>query len=125
LTFRDPATFDIVKEISVHGPFDPPHLNALAWVQGKIYANVWPYPFIDIIDPGTGELMARIDLTELKKQAAPPGNPEQVVNGTAYDAENDRLFVTGKLWPHLYQIRVIESGGAGDKPGRGYTNNGT
>ena len=121
LYFRDPETFECVREVSVTGSDSQPFLNALAYVGGKVYANDWPSPFIDVIDPGSGELNARIDLTGLGPSS---GDPQDVLNGTAYDQENDRLFVTGKRWPNLYQIRVLESSLSGDKPGRSYDDNG-
>ncbi len=81
-------------------------LNELEYVHGEIYANVWHTDRIARISPANGRVIGWIDLTGL----LPPGqvsNPEAVLNGIAYDAAHDRLFVTGKLWPKLFEIKVV------------------
>ena len=83
------------------------NLNELEWVKGEIYANVWLTDRIARIDPASGKVLGWIDLSGLAPPAselADPGN--DVLNGIAYDARADRLFVTGKRWPHLYEIRL-------------------
>ena len=106
LRFLDPATFHELRRISVtdHGkPID--QLNELEFVRGEIYANVWHSDRIARIAPRTGAVIGWIDLTGLL-----PGNmrssSEAVLNGIAYDAHTNRLFVTGKLWPRLFEIKV-------------------
>ncbi|MGA1624742.1 MAG: glutaminyl-peptide cyclotransferase, partial [Prochlorothrix sp.] len=69
-------------------------------------ANVWWETRIARIDPATGQVLAWGDLTGLEPTVR--ANPDAVLNGIAYDAEADRLFVTGKLWPRLYEIEVVE-----------------
>lgn len=79
-------------------------LNELEFVRGAIYANVWPTDTIAVIDPRTGRVKAWIDLKGLLDPRDLPGT--DVTNGIAYDAENDRLFVTGKFWPKVFEIKL-------------------
>jgi len=81
------------------------NLNELEWVKGEILANIWQTHFIARIDPATGKVTGWIDLSALPETQSGP-NPDAVLNGIAYDREHDRLFVTGKDWPHLYEIRL-------------------
>ena len=105
LRFLDPQTFEEVRRVLVRHQgrrFD--QLNELEYVRGEIFANVWYKDYIARISPHTGRVLGWIDLRRLY-----PSNRrdrEAVMNGIAYDAENDRLFVTGKNWPRLYAIRV-------------------
>lgn len=80
-------------------------LNELEYVRGAIYANVWPTDTIVVIDSRTGRVTARIDLKGLLANEDLPG--VDVLNGIAYDAAGDRLFVTGKFWPKLFEIKWI------------------
>jgi glutamine cyclotransferase len=84
-------------------------LNELEWVKGEIYANVWMTPRIARIDPKSGHVTGWIDLSQLVAEQAPPGE-DSVLNGIAYDAAKDRLFVTGKNWPKLFEIKLIGPG---------------
>ena len=105
LRFLDPTTFDEQARLNVHdhnGSVDD--LNELEFVNGSVYANVWLTERIAIIDPATGAVTAWVDLTGLRPRQGPAG--DDVLNGIAYDAAGDRLFVTGKLWPKLFEIRV-------------------
>jgi glutamine cyclotransferase len=79
-------------------------LNELEMVKGEIFANVWQTDRICRIDPATGRVVGWIDLAGLLPPAQRAG--VDVLNGIAYDAEHDRLFVTGKLWPKLFQIEL-------------------
>jgi glutaminyl-peptide cyclotransferase len=108
LRFLDPKTFGETRRIHVislngQGIED---LNELEYVHGEIYANIWHSDRIARISPKTGKLLGWIDLTGLRDQST-QGNPDAVLNGIAYDAKDHRLFVTGKLWPKLYEIKVI------------------
>jgi len=78
-------------------------------VNGEIFANVFRTDYIVRIDPRTGEVLGWIDLVGLLPAAQRTGE-EDVLNGIAYDPEGDRLFVTGKLWPTVFEIRVPEEG---------------
>ena len=105
IVFRDPRTFKITRRISVTDGDQPVRrLNELEWVEGEIFANVWMTDRIARIDPATGDVKAWIDLTELKA-AEPQGD---VTNGIAYLTAEDRLFVTGKNWSHVYEIALAE-----------------
>ena len=107
LYFLDPQTFLETGRISVTDGGQPvKELNELEYVQGQIYANVWLTNRIAVISPQTGQVTAWIDLTGLRP-AQTLSNPDAVLNGIAYDAAQNRLFVTGKLWPSLYEIQLI------------------
>ncbi len=107
LRFLDPATLAETGRLAVHLDGKPlRNLNELEWIRGEIYANVWQTNFIVRIDPATGEVRSVIDLTGLLPAAETVPGETDVLNGIAYDARNDRLFVTGKNWPHLYEIRL-------------------
>lgn len=107
LRVLDPATFEERRRVTVrdeHGPVED--LNELEMVEGELYANVWMSDRIARIDPETGRVLGWIDLAFLR--ASLQLTEEQaVLNGIAYDAEHRRLFVTGKLWPKLFEIRVV------------------
>ena len=105
LRFLDPSTFDEQSRLNVrdhNGSVDD--LNELEFVKGSVYANVWQTERIAIIAPDSGSVTAWVDLTGLRPRQGAPG--EDVLNGIAYDAGGDRLFVTGKLWPKLFEIRL-------------------
>ena len=106
IRFLDPETFKVRRTVSVFDRGRPLRdINELEFVKGEIYANVWHTDKIARIDPRTGALLGWIDLTGL----LPPserGDSEAVLNGIAYDEAGDRLFVTGKLWPKLFEVRV-------------------
>jgi glutaminyl-peptide cyclotransferase len=102
----DPGTLDESGRIHVTCDGRPVHnINELEWVKGEIYANIWLTSLIARIDPATGQVAGLVDLTDL---ATPflQRSQDAVLNGIAYDAAGDRLFVTGKLWPTLYQITL-------------------
>jgi glutaminyl-peptide cyclotransferase len=105
IRFRDPQTFAVTREIEVRAGGAPvPKLNELEYVDGEIWANIWYDDRIARISPGNGEVLGFIDLSTLYPATA--RNSEAVLNGIAYDAGAKRLFVTGKNWPQLYEIRV-------------------
>jgi glutamine cyclotransferase len=109
LRFLDPATFKVLRRVTVrdHGkPIPPDQLNELEFVRGEIYANLWHTDRIARISPATGQVLGYINLAGLLPDAE-RSDPEAVLNGIAYDSEHDRLFVTGKLWPKLFEIKVI------------------
>jgi glutamine cyclotransferase len=105
--FLDPLNFERVRQIEVVDAGGPvTQLNELEYVRGEIYANIWTTDRIARIDPKTGRVLGWIDLTGLLNRQ-PSDPPVDVLNGIAYDAASDRLFVTGKLWPKLYEITLI------------------
>lgn len=107
LRFRSPETFQETRHILVRDGREPvDQLNELEFVRGEIYANVWHSDRIARISPADGHVIAWIDLTGI----LPPNqrlNAESVLNGIAYDVEHDRLFVTGKQWPHIFEIKAV------------------
>lgn len=107
LRFRNPATFAETRSILVHdGPTPIDQLNELEYIRGEIYANIWHSDRIARISPADGHVIAWIDCTGLLPAGQRP-NPEAVLNGIAYDSGHDRLFVTGKLWPTIFEIKVV------------------
>jgi glutamine cyclotransferase len=108
IRFRDPATFEVVGEIEVTDDGEPvAMLNELEWVNGEILANVWQTDTVVRIDPETGDVTGRLDLTVLREQEDAAG-PHDVTNGIAYMKSEDRLFVTGKLWRNVYEIELTD-----------------
>ena len=85
-------------------------INELEWVEGEIFANVWHSNRIARIDPQTGYVVGWIDLTGLLDASEAGPDPEAVLNGIAYDDASDRLFVTGKLWPRIFEISLVPLG---------------
>jgi len=115
LHFLDPETFEEISQIEVSANDIPViRINELEYIQGEIYANIWQTERIARIDPLTGQVTGWIDL---KGILSPEDNSEtvDVLNGIAYDAENDRLFVTGKFWPKLFEIELMGQGTAKSK----------
>jgi glutaminyl-peptide cyclotransferase len=109
LRFLDPVTLKEVRRLTVTADGQPvKNLNELEWVKGEILANVWLTNFIARIDPATGKVTGWIDVTGLMKPAELGGDPDAIPNGIAYDAEHDRLFVTGKRWPKLFEIKLVK-----------------
>jgi glutamine cyclotransferase len=114
IRFLDPATLKEVRRITVTADGTPVQdLNEIEWVKGEILANIWMSNTIARIDPATGKVTGWIDLTGLMNSAEIGGNPDAIPNGIAYDAGNDRLFVTGKLWPKLFEIKLVKRGAHG------------
>jgi glutamine cyclotransferase len=112
LHFWDPETLAEVGSIAVYANGNPvTRLNELEYVQGTVLANVWQTDLIAVIGPQTGQVMAWIDLRGLL-ESEDLAEPVGVLNGIAYDAGSGRLFVTGKLWPNLFEIELISSTGA-------------
>lgn len=109
LRFRNPQTFAETRHIVVTDNGQPvQNLNELEWVKGEIYANVWHSDRIAKISPKTGVVLGWIDLSGILSVAMKPSDQEAVLNGIAYDAQHDRLFVTGKEWPLIFEIKVKE-----------------
>ena len=87
-------------------------VNELEWVKGEIYANVWQTNWMVRIDPGSGRVVGLVNLSGLLKSSDIVKGQTDVLNGIAYDAKRDRLFVTGKNWPKLFEIRLRKNGAA-------------
>ncbi len=108
LRFLDPNSFREIRRLNVRDDHNQPvrNLNELEYIHNEIYANIWHENRIARISPRTGRVLGWIDLSGLLK----PGevsDPEAVLNGIAYDSKSDRLFVTGKLWPKLFEIKIV------------------
>ncbi|MBP9003357.1 MAG: glutaminyl-peptide cyclotransferase [Candidatus Hydrogenedentes bacterium] len=109
LRFRDPETFDVKREITVHdGSRTVRNLNELEWVRGRVWANIWQSDWVLIVNPDDGQVEGWLCLQGLLPQSLRAGRDVDVLNGIAWDPEKDRLFFTGKRWPRLYEVRVKE-----------------
>jgi glutaminyl-peptide cyclotransferase len=110
LRVLDPATFAERRRIKVTAAGAPViNLNELEFVKGEIFANIWQTDTIARISPATGQVTGWIDLRGLLTAAESRG--VDVLNGIAYDAAHDRLLVTGKLWPKIFEITLVKRGG--------------
>ena len=104
LSFLDPVTFQKVGQVSVHDGNTPvTNINELEFINGDVYANIWMQQKIAIINPQTGTVEGWIDVTGIYQS----NNLDDVLNGIAYDSQTNRLLITGKDWPNLYEITVI------------------
>lgn len=107
LQFMDPETFAPLRKVEVRlAGSAVSQLNELEYIDGEVWANVWQTDFILRIDPASGVVNSIIDLTGLSAQTE-LGSSEAVLNGIAWDAEGERLFVTGKHWAHLFEIELV------------------
>jgi glutamine cyclotransferase len=107
IRFLNPANFTIERVISVYDNNRPlTQLNELEYIKGEIYANIWQSNRIVRIDPSSGKITGWIDLTGLLASSKDRCQQMDVLNGIAYDEAGDRLFVTGKLWPKVFEIRL-------------------
>ncbi len=107
LTFRDPATFEETGAVRVTlrgQPLD--QLNELECVGDRVYANIWQDDYLVIIDPATGRATHQIDATGLLTPQESRG--VDVLNGVAYDPDADTFYITGKLWPKMFEVRFVE-----------------
>lgn len=107
LYFLDPETLELVRDVEVREQGRPvTQINELEYIDGQVFANVWHSEDILRIDPRSGEVRGRIDMSGLL--ATPLSDPEAVLNGIAYDPATGRAWVTGKLWPRLFEIRFVD-----------------
>jgi glutamine cyclotransferase len=103
----DPMTFAVVRKIIVHeGQQQIGNLNELEFIKGEIWANIFQKDLIVRISPVTGKVLGWIDLSQLYS-LIPEHNRIDVLNGIAYDNRGDRIFVTGKFWPKIFEIKVL------------------
>lgn len=106
LRFLDPVTFKVTRTVSVLRAGQPLSLlNELEFIRGEIYANIWQSQTVARIAPATGRVLGVIDFFGLLP-AADRTSETDVLNGLAYDTATDRLFVTGKYWPKLFEVRL-------------------
>ncbi|HWZ36511.1 MAG TPA: glutaminyl-peptide cyclotransferase [Mucilaginibacter sp.] len=110
--FLDKDSYQQIGHIDVYdnkGPIDS--LNEMEYINGKIYANVYTYDVILVIDPKTGAVLQKVDMSNLWPESKRPANYDNgnnVLNGIAWDEKGKRLLVTGKKWPHIYQITLVK-----------------
>lgn len=107
LTYLDPLTFKTIKKLSVtENGFAKDHLNELEFVKGYIFANIWTTNTIVKIDPSNGHIVGQLNLNSLASEALSlyPGSLE--MNGIAYDSTANSLYITGKLWPKIYELKI-------------------
>ncbi|MES2605550.1 MAG: glutaminyl-peptide cyclotransferase [Pseudomonadota bacterium] len=105
LRFLDPVTLKETSRVAVTEDGKPlDKLNELEYINGEVWANVWYTNFIVRIDPVTGVVNSKLDLSDINESRS----TDDVLNGIAWDADSQRLFVTGKLWSQLYEIKVRE-----------------
>lgn len=109
LTYRDPSNFQLVKTLEVSSNnYAVDYLNELEYMKGYIFANVWPSDIIIKIDPKNGHVLGKIDLSALREQAYLKNRDSYETNGIAYDSVSDLIYVTGKMWPDIYQIKLSD-----------------
>ena len=107
LYFLDPQTLQTTRTVQVSQAGQPvEQLNELEYIQGEVYANIWYQDVIVRIDPSSGQVLGQIDLSSLREGENAP-DPADVLNGIAYDTKESRLFVTGKNWPYVYEIALV------------------
>jgi len=106
LFYIDPTSFKVLRKLSIKMNDRPiRELNELEFIEGEIWANVWQTDLILRIDPQTGSVKSYLDLKGILAPSDSRGD-ENVLNGIAYDPEHKRVFITGKLWPRIFEIRV-------------------
>jgi glutaminyl-peptide cyclotransferase len=106
ITYIDPENFAVIRTIEVQDSKKPVNnINELEFIRGEIWANIFMEDFIVRISPRTGSVLGWIDLRQLRFLITDPGEKD-VLNGIAYDSESDRIFVTGKYWPKLFEIKI-------------------
>jgi glutamine cyclotransferase len=107
ITFRSKERFNIIKQIAVTDETGPVTLlNELEWIEDQLYANIWQQDLLVVINPDNGNVIKKIDLSPLR--AALNNNRVDVINGIAWDAVNRQIYLTGKLWPWLFAVSIIE-----------------
>ncbi len=107
LTYLDPNTLQVIKRVSVtENGFAKDYLNELEYVKGYVYANIWTTNTIVKIDPKDGTVVGKLDLTSLALEAKNINYRSMEMNGIAYDSDADLFYITGKLWPKIYQIQI-------------------
>ena len=110
LRYLNPATYEEMGQLEVTLQGQPvKYLNELEWVDGEIFANVWTSDWIFRIDPETGDVTGLIDLSGIHPRGRDRQRAEDVANGIAYEPTSKRLFLTGKNWPVLYEVKIVET----------------
>jgi glutamine cyclotransferase len=106
ITFRNPENFQIERTIEVYDQVGPrAKLNELEYIDGKIYANVWMLDLILVIDPNTGKVIAEIDASNVSMEGKGTGD---VLNGIAYNPVSKKLYLTGKYWNKVFEVKEVK-----------------
>ena len=107
--FYEPGTFRLLKtqDITESGSYVA-GINELEYINGFIYANQWMSPYILKIDPNTGQVVGKIDLSKIKERVKATYPYVDVLNGIAYDAATKKIYVTGKNWPEMYEVQFSQ-----------------
>lgn len=109
LLFYEPSTFKLLKTQTVTETGSPAfNINELEYINGYIYANQYEYPYIFKIDPSTGVIVAKADVTLLWERAKSIDPNAEVPNGIAYDEVTKKVYVTGKWWPEMYEVQFSQ-----------------
>ncbi|HEV3221743.1 MAG TPA: glutaminyl-peptide cyclotransferase [Puia sp.] len=107
LTYLDPVTFKINRIVGItdnNGPVG--NINELEYVNGNILANIYQTPYIIRINPGTGKVIGKADFSNLVKEVKLKNPDVDYMNGIAYDSVKNKIYITGKLWPNIYEVRL-------------------
>lgn len=109
LNYYDPATFKLLKTQTVTESGSPSfNLNELEYIDGFIYANQYQFPYIFKIDPASGQIVGKADLTAMWQRIQAIDHDADVPNGIAYDAATKKIYITGKWWPELYEVQFSQ-----------------
>jgi glutamine cyclotransferase len=110
LYFLDPESFRVKRRLEVVDDERPVrNINELEYIEGIIYANIWQSPLIIKINPRSGQVTARINFSDIVPKEY-RGHTDYVLNGIAYDPEGKRLFITGKMWPYVFEVEIVQDG---------------
>ncbi|MFV0378789.1 MAG: glutaminyl-peptide cyclotransferase, partial [Mangrovibacterium sp.] len=108
LEFLDPSSFAVVKRMPVYDNKGPViYINELEYHDGFIYSNIWQTNYAVKIDPATGCVVAKIDFSGLMSVMYDPAKPIDVLNGIAFNDSNGKMYITGKLWPKLFEVKLV------------------
>ncbi|PTN08918.1 glutaminyl-peptide cyclotransferase [Mangrovibacterium marinum] len=110
LDFINPKTFQVERRVAVYDNNGlVRNLNELEYYNGYVYSNIWQTNYAVKIDPRTGEIAAKIDFSGLMSVMYNPEKPIDVLNGIAFNKSNGKMYVTGKLWPSLFEVKLVET----------------
>lgn len=108
IRYLNPENFETVRTLTVLENGKPlMEINELEYIKDEIWANVWQTGFIYRIDPKSGNVIGKIDFTKLADEVQKDEENSDVLNGIAYDAQNDKIFITGKLWKNIYEVKIV------------------
>jgi glutaminyl-peptide cyclotransferase len=109
LYYYDPSTFKLLKTQTIIESGSPSfNLNELEYINGFVYANQYQFPYIFKIDPATGQIIAKADLTTMWDRIKAIDHDAEVPNGIAYDTATKKMYITGKWWPELYEVQFSQ-----------------